>query len=242
MANNKRNNKRNNRSNNKKAYYQRIATRLFVIIGVLALMGSLAFTGIQFGWKLASTQIQMGYYYREIRDAESTRDYNNDMARMYSHIPTYRHDADEADASIDVLNEKRDAIRNSTDPVVAFAAKNGIDISIIGISLGIFVIMGFAIYGMHKSFWFWVGVGEVILKYTIRFLISLLGLICFAIYRGFQMIATAIADLVVVLADRIRARRYEKYEEYDEYSDYDSEDDEAVHEAEVIQFPRHRIG
>lgn len=242
MANNKKSTSRKNTKTSKKAYYQRIATRLFVVIGVLALMGSLAFTGIQFGWKLASTQIQMGYYYREIRDAESTRDYNNDMARMYSHIPTYRHDADEADASIDVLNEKRDAIRNSTDPVVAFAAKNGIDISIIGISLGIFVIMGFAIYGMHKSFWFWVGVGEVILKYTIRFLISLLGLICFAIYRGFQMIATAIADLVVVLADRIRARRYEKYEEYDEYSDYDSEDDEAVHEAEVIQFPRHRIG
>ena len=241
MANNKRNTRKTAKTS-KKAYYQRIATRLFVVISVLALMGSLAFAGLQFGWKIASTQIQMAYYYHEIRDAESVRDYNNDMARMYSHIPTYRHDADEADASIDVLNEKRDAIRNSTDPVVAFAAKNGIDISIIGISLGIFVIMGFAIYGMHKSFWFWVGVGEVILKYTIRFLISLLGLICFAIYRGFQMIATAIADLVVVLADRIRARRYEKYEEYDEYSDYDSEDDEAVHEAEVIQFPRHRIG
>ena len=241
MANNKRNTRKNTKTS-KKAYYQRIATRLFVVISVLALMGSLAFAGLQFGWKIASTQIQMAYYYHEIRDAESVRDYNNDMARMYSHIPTYRNDADEADASIDVLNEKRDAIRNSTDPVVAFAAKNGIDISIICISLGIFVIMGFAIYGMHKSFWFWVGVGEVILKYTIRFLISLLGLICFAIYRGFQMIATAIADLVVVLADRIRARRYEKYEEYDEYSDYDSEDDEAVHEAEVIQFPRHRIG
>lgn len=241
MANNKRNTRKTAKTS-KKAYYQRIATRLFVVISVLALMGSLAFAGLQFGWKIASTQIQMAYYYHEIRDAESVRDYNNDMARMYSHIPTYRNDADEADASIDVLNEKRDAIRNSTDPVVAFAAKNGIDISIICISLGIFVIMGFAIYGMHKSFWFWVGVGEVILKYTIRFLISLLGLICFAIYRGFQMIATAIADLVVVLADRIRARRYEKYEEYDEYSDYDSEDDEAVHEAEVIQFPRHRIG
>ena len=241
MANNKRNTRKTAKTS-KKAYYQRIATRLFVVISVLALMGSLAFAGLQFGWKIASTQIQMAYYYHEIRDAESVRDYNNDMARMYSHIPTYRNDADEADASIDVLNEKRDAIRNSTDPVVAFAAKNGVDISIIGISLGIFVIMGFAIYGMHKSFWFWVGVGEVILKYTIRFLISLLGLICFAIYRGFQMIATAIADLVVVLADRIRARRYEKYEEYDEYSDYDSEDDEAVHEAEVIQFPRHRIG
>ena len=241
MANNKRNTRKTAKTS-KKAYYQRIATRLFVVISVLALMGSLAFAGLQFGWKIASTQIQMAYYYHEIRDAESVRDYNNDMARMYSHIPTYRNDADEADASIDVLNEKRDAIRNSTDPVVAFAAKNGVDISIIGISLGIFVIMGFAIYGMHKSFWFWVGVGEVILKYTIRFLISLLGLICFAIYRGFQMIATAIADLVVVLADRIRARRYEKYEEYDEYFDYDSEDDEAVHEAEVIQFPRHRIG
>ena len=241
MANNKRNTRKTAKTS-KKAYYQRIATRLFVVISVLALMGSLAFAGLQFGWEIASTQIQMAYYYHEIRDAESVRDYNNDMARMYSHIPTYRNDADEADASIDVLNEKRDAIRNSTDPVVAFAAKNGIDISIICISLGIFVIMGFAIYGMHKSFWFWVGVGEVILKYTIRFLISLLGLICFAIYRGFQMIATAIADLVVVLADRIRARRYEKYEEYDEYSDYDSEDDEAVHEAEVIQFPRHRIG
>ena len=241
MANNKRNTRKTAKTS-KKAYYQRIATRLFVVISVLALMGSLAFAGLQFGWKIASTQIQMAYYYHEIRDAESVRDYNNDMARMYSHIPTYRNDADEADASIDVLNEKRDAIRNSTDPVVAFAAKNGIDISIICISLGIFVIMGFAIYGMHKSFWFWVGVGEVILKYTIRFLISLLGLICFAIYRGFQMIATAIADLVVVLADRIRARRYEKYEEYDEYFDYDSEDDEAVHEAEVIQFPRHRIG
>ena len=242
MANNKKSTSRKTAKTSKKAYYQRIATRLFVVISVLALMGSLAFAGLQFGWKIASTQIQMAYYYHEIRDAESVRDYNNDMARMYSHIPTYRNDADEADASIDVLNEKRDAIRNSTDPVVAFAAKNGIDISIICISLGIFVIMGFAIYGMHKSFWFWVGVGEVILKYTIRFLISLLGLICFAIYRGFQMIATAIADLVVVLADRIRARRYEKYEEYDEYSDYDSEDDEAVHEAEVIQFPRHRIG
>ena len=240
MANNKRNTRKTAKTS-KKAYYQRIATRLFVVIGVLTLMGSLAFAGLQFGWKIASTQIQMAYYYHEIRDAESVRDYNNDMARMYSHIPTYRNDADEADASIDVLNEKRDAIRNSTDPVVAFAAKNGIDISIICISLGIFVIMGFAIYGMHKSFWFWVRLGEILLKYTIHFLVFLAGLFCFAIYRGFQMIAVALADLVIAIADRIRARRG-YYEEYDEYSDYDSEDDETVHEAEVIQFPRHRIG
>ena len=80
--------------NRKFRKYQRVATRLLVMISILVLMGTLAFRGLEFGFKMASTQAKMVYYYMEIRDEESTRDYNNEMASMYPHIPTYRNDAD----------------------------------------------------------------------------------------------------------------------------------------------------
>lgn len=134
---------------------QKVVTRLLVIVTILIIMGGMSYNVVGFGGQLVVTQAQLVHYYTEIRDAESERDYNEDMASMYPHIPTYRNSADEADERIRTYTEARKELQHSSDPVVAFAARNGFDVPtvVLGIACNVSVLLAwFGVFFLYRRF------------------------------------------------------------------------------------------
>lgn len=230
--------------NRKFRKYQRVATRLLVMISILVLMGTLAFRGLEFGFKMASTQAKMVYYYMQIRDEESNRDYNNEMASMYPHIPTYRNDADEADTRVETLTEERKVLRESEDPVIAFAAKNYVDFTVMGISLVVFVLMGFAIFGMYKSLGFFVTVGEVIFNGIIHVVFMIGAAVAYAIHLGCYKVSMAFYKSMESSKQVRTNRKYVgRYCRHREDAPRTRSNGRSEHNnGDIIEFPGRRIG
>ena len=122
------------------------ATRCFLIIATFVAM--LVVT-VNVG-KITVTQLRLAGIYSDIVSSENAREQYQKEAYMYDFSGTrayYQGLADEADAEIVRLEEKRNEIKHSSDPIVAWAAKNGFEHSVfwpfLGISLltlGLFVI------------------------------------------------------------------------------------------------------
>lgn len=122
------------------------ATRCFLIIATFVAM--LVVT-VNVG-KITVTQLRLAGIYSDIVSSENAREQYQKEAYMYDFSGTrayYQGLADEADAEIVRLEEKRSEIKHSSDPIVAWAAKNGFEHSVfwpfLGISLltlGLFVI------------------------------------------------------------------------------------------------------
>lgn len=122
------------------------ATRCFLIIATAVAM--LVVT-VNVG-KVTVTQLRLAGIYSDIVSSENAREQYQKESHMYDFSGTrayYQGLADEADAEIVRLEEKRSEIKHSSDPIVAWAAKNGFEHSVfwpfLGISLltlGLFVI------------------------------------------------------------------------------------------------------
>ena len=120
---------KNNKVNNKERRFRKIrecAVRLILIISTVMLMAIGTINVVQFGAKIVSTQAKMFSYYISIGNLEDDREYYSKQARYYSGETrrNSQHLADKADAAIDTYNDKRNAIVTSSDPVIAFAAKD----------------------------------------------------------------------------------------------------------------------
>ena len=122
------------------------ATRGFLIIATTVAM---LVAAVNIG-KVTVTQLRLAGIYSDIVSSENAREQYQKESHMYDFSGTrayYQGLADEADAEIVRLEEKRSEIKHSSDPIVAWAAKNGFEHSVfwpfLGISLltlGLFVI------------------------------------------------------------------------------------------------------
>ena len=122
------------------------ATRGFLIIATTVAM---LVAAVNIG-KVTVTQLRLAGIYSDIVSSENAREQYQKESHMYDFSGTrayYQGLADEADAEIVRLEEKRSEIKHSSDPIVAWAAKDGFEHSVfwpfLGMSLltlGLFVI------------------------------------------------------------------------------------------------------
>lgn len=122
------------------------ATRGFLIIATTVAM---LVAAVNIG-KVTVTQLRLAGIYSDIVSSENAREQYQKESHMYDFSGTrayYQGLADEADAKIVRLEEKRSEIKHSSDPIVAWAAKDGFEHSVfwpfLGMSLltlGLFVI------------------------------------------------------------------------------------------------------
>lgn len=162
----------NRRERNRKfRKIQRVLAKALVVITILMVMGEISSKVIGFGGQILVTQAQLVHYHMEITDNQSVWEYNTEMAQMYPHIRSYQNDADEADARIAEYEDARYEVQHSSDPTVAFAARNGVDIPTILLGLACMASLILA----------WVG--------------------AFAIYRVFQrQLEKGMANLIYLVA------------------------------------------
>ena len=178
-----------------KKAWNKVSGLILVIAALVAICFVTYFLG-SFGVKVAGTQIRMAHYHSEIKDLESSRDYYQNLANaaeISEQIKAYQAQADNADQNIQKDFEARKALHDSSDPVVAFAAKNDFEFSKLLLGLGeLFLVVVFLLF-MYKFFVQLVNVEKTIVDFTLKLLFFVVGSvfafvanICFAFSRFFS--------------------------------------------------------
>ena len=142
------------------------------------------------------TQLRMAHYHSEIKDLESSRDYYQDLANaaeISEQIKAYQAQADNADQNIQKDFEARKALHDSSDPVVAFAAKNDFEFSKLLLGLGELLLVAVFLVFMYKFFVQIIKVEKAIVDFMLKALFFMVGSlfafvanVCFAVSRFFS--------------------------------------------------------
>ena len=186
---------RTNMKKKLKKSWNRVSGLILVIATLVAIFCLTCFLG-SFGGKIVMTQFRMAHYHSEIKDLESDRDYYQDLANkaeISEQIKAYQAQADNADQNIQKDFEARKALHDSSDPVIAFAAKNDFEFSKLLLGLSeLFLVVVFLIF-MYKFFVQFVKVEKAIVDFTLKVLFFTVGSIfafvanvCFSASRFFS--------------------------------------------------------
>ena len=168
---------RTNMKKKLKKSWNRVSGLILVIATLVAIFCLTCFLG-SFGGKIVMTQLRMAHYHSEIKDLESDRDYYQDLANnaeISEQIKAYQAQADNADQNIQKDFEARKALHDSSDPVIAFAAKNDFEFSKLLLGLSeLFLVVVFLIF-MYKFFVQFVKVEKAIVDFTLKLLFFTVG-------------------------------------------------------------------
>ena len=168
---------------------------ILTIVTIVAIFFVTCFIG-SFGVKVVGTQLRMAHYHSEIEQLEADRDYYQDLANkstIKDQIAAYQAQANNADQNIEKDFEARKALHDSSDPVVAFAAKNDFELSKLLLGIGeLFLVVVFLIF-MYKFFVQFVRMEKTIVDFTLKLLFFTVGSvfafvanICFSASRFFS--------------------------------------------------------
>lgn len=178
-----------------KKAWNKVSGLILIVATLVAIFCLTCFLG-SFGGKIVMTQLRMAHYHSEIKDLESDRDYYQDLANnaeISEQIKAYQAQADNADQNIQKDFEARKALHDSSDPVIAFAAKNDFEFSKLLLGLSeLFLVVVFLIF-MYKFFVQFVKVEKAIVDFTLKLLFFTVGSIfafvanvCFSASRFFS--------------------------------------------------------
>lgn len=137
-----------------KKAWNKVSGLILVIATLVAICFVTYFLG-SFGVKVAGTQIRMAHYHSEIKDLESSREYYQDLANkaeISEQIKAYQAQADNADQNIQKDFEARKALHDSSDPVIAFAAKNDFEFSKLLLGIGEMLLVVIFLVFLYKFF------------------------------------------------------------------------------------------
>ena len=178
-----------------KKAWNKVSGLILVIATLVAIFYLTCFLG-SFGGKIVMTQLRMAHYHSEIKDLESSRDYYQDLANaaeISEQIKAYQAQADNADQNIQKDFEARKALHDSSDPVVAFAAKNDFEFSKLLLGLGELLLVAVFLVFMYKFFVQIIKVEKAIVDFTLKLLFFTVGSvfafvanICFSASRFFS--------------------------------------------------------
>lgn len=172
-----------------------VAVLILTVVTIVAIFFVTCFLG-SFGGKIVMTQLRMAHYHSEIKDLESEREYYQDLANkaeISEQIKAYQAQADNADANIQKDFEARKALHDSSDPVIAFAAKGDFDLSKLLLGLGELLLVAVFLVFMYKFFVQIVKAEKTIVDFVLKLLFFTVGSIfafvaniCFSASRFFS--------------------------------------------------------
>lgn len=145
----------------------KVLVRFFLLVATVAAM---LFVTVNVG-KVFVTQVRLVSMYKSIESAESKRDAYARDAQMYENVyarKAYQSQADSYDAEAKLQTEKRNNLmHNSSDPIVAWAAKNGFEHSIFWPSLIAMLALLVAWYKGFQNLTQVIGVEETVFNFIV---------------------------------------------------------------------------
>lgn len=178
-----------------KKVWNAVARLVLVVATVVAIFYVTCFLA-SFGGKIIWTQARMGYYHSKISDLEADREYYQKIASeavIAEQRKVYQNEADNADKAIQNYSETRKSLHNSSDPIVAFAAKNDFEFSKLLLGLAeLLLVLCFVVF-MYKIFCTIINMEKAIVDFMLKALFFIIGSlfafgaeVCFAVSRFFS--------------------------------------------------------
>lgn len=178
-----------------KKVWNAVTRLILAIVTIVAIIYVTCFLG-SFGGKIVWTQARMGYYHSKISDLEAEREYYQKIASeatISEQRKVYQNEADNADKAIQNYSETRKNLHNSSDSIVAFAAKNDFEFSKLLLGLAeLLLVLCFVLF-MYKIFCTIINVEKAIVDFMLKALFFMVGSlfafvanVCFAVSRFFS--------------------------------------------------------
>lgn len=178
-----------------KKVWNAVTRLILAIVTIVAIIYVTCFLG-SFGGKIVWTQARMGYYHSKISDLEAEREYYQKIASeatIAEQRKVYQNEADNADKAIQNYSETRKNLHNSSDSIVAFAAKNDFEFSKLLLGLAeLLLVLCFVLF-MYKIFCTIINVEKAIVDFMLKALFFMVGSlfafvanVCFAVSRFFS--------------------------------------------------------
>lgn len=168
-----------------KKVWNAVTRLILAIVTIVAIIYVTCFLG-SFGGKIVWTQARMGYYHSKISDLESEREYYQKIASeatIAEQRKVYQNEADNADKAIQNYSETRKNLHNSSDPIVAFAAKNDFEFSKLLLGLAELLLVLCFVAFMYKIFCTIINVEKKIFDFTLKIVFFAIGYVFFAVAK-----------------------------------------------------------
>lgn len=192
---------------------RRRAVRVACVLVTLVMIMAFAAKVVSIGSKIVGTQIRMAYYYTEIDNLEAERAELQEKALTLT-IPAarmgYQNDADACAALAQEYTEARNALRDSSDPMVAWAAKDGFELSVLFTGIGVFAGLALSLFGVYQLFGYVVKAEEKIFTVAVRVAMLICSLVFGLLHRCFYNLASVFTNerrSKVDLDDNAKSRR-----------------------------------
>lgn len=178
-----------------KKVWNAVTRLILAIVTIVAIVYVTCFLG-SFGGKIVWTQIRMGYYHSKISDLEADREYYQKIASeavIAEQRKAYQNQADNADKAIQNYSDTRKSLHDSSDPIVAFAAKNDFEFSKLLLGLAELLLVICFVAFMYKIFCTIINVEKAIVDFMLKSVFFVVGSlfafvanVCFAVSRFFS--------------------------------------------------------
>lgn len=178
-----------------KKVWNAVTRLILAIVTIVAIVYVTCFLG-SFGGKIVWTQIRMGYYHSKISDLEADREYYQQVASeavIAEQRNAYQNQADNADKAIQNYSDTRKSLHDSSDPIVAFAAKNDFEFSKLLLGLAELLLVICFVAFMYKIFCTIINVEKAIVDFMLKSVFFVIGSlfafvanVCFAVSRFFS--------------------------------------------------------
>lgn len=168
-----------------KKVWNAVTRLILAIVTIVAIIYVTCFLG-SFGGKIVWTQARMGYYHSKISNLESEREYYQKIASeatIAEQRKVYQNEADNADKAIQNYSETRKNLHNSSDPIVAFAAKNDFEFSKLLLGLAELLLVLCFVAFMYKIFCTIINVEKKIFDFTLKIVFFAIGYVFFAVAK-----------------------------------------------------------
>lgn len=168
-----------------KKVWNAVTRLILTIVTLVAIIYVTCFIG-SFGVKIVGTQLRMIHYHSDIQELEAEREYCQDIASKSTNPEqkkAYQTQANNADKKIEKDLKARKALHESSDPVIAFAAKNDFNLVTLLVGLVELLVTALLVMLVYKFFVQIINVEKKIFDFTLKIVFFAIGYVFFAVAK-----------------------------------------------------------
>lgn len=168
-----------------KKVWNAVTRLILTVVTLVAIIYVTCFIG-SFGVKIVGTQLRMIHYHSDIQELEAERDYCQDIASKSTNPEqkkAYQTQANNADKKIEKDLKARKALHESSDPVIAFAAKNDFNLVTLLVGLVELLVTALLVMLVYKFFVQIINVEKKIFDFTLKIVFFAIGYVFFAVAK-----------------------------------------------------------
>lgn len=168
-----------------KKVWNAVTRLILTVVTLVAIIYVTCFIG-SFGVKIVGTQLRMIHYHSDIQELEAEREYCQDIASKSTNPEqkkAYQTQANNADKKIEKDLKARKALHESSDPVIAFAAKNDFNLVTLLVGLVELLVTALLVMLVYKFFVQIINVEKKIFDFTLKIVFFAIGYVFFAVAK-----------------------------------------------------------